>query len=244
MPPSPAEENDPLYLQSDDILVAPSATSSEVQDTPQSALPQDLQQTTSSEGASEKTKHQLLEGCNKDKCPKKCHSHFNQVSRESIHSNFWKLNYNMRRVYLRSRILLKPVCRRRIADEISRKGSVTKIYTFQNSEGKNITVCQKFFLHTLGYKQDQVIKSLFTSISAAASETASCSSNSSVTVSADSCVPEDARGRKGSTRKIDKSPIYSHIESFKPAVSHFRREHAPNVRLSKRIICNFTLQAL
>lgn len=40
----------------------------------------------------------------------------------------------------------------------------------------------------------------------------------------------DGRGKAPSTKKGPWDLIDSHIESFNPTISHYRREHAPNVR--------------
>lgn len=39
--------------------------------------------------------------------------------------------------------------------------------------------------------------------------------------------PADQRGRHEPANKLDLEPLYAHIESFNPTVSHYRREHAP-----------------
>ncbi|KAK4879538.1 hypothetical protein RN001_007684 [Aquatica leii] len=39
---------------------------------------------------------------------------------------------------------------------------------------------------------------------------------------------KDNRGRHPSSRKIDRTDIINHINLFKPTISHYRREHAPN----------------
>ena len=45
-----------------------------------------------------------------------------------------------------------------------------------------------------------------------------------------SFIPKDKRGKSEAANKKDKTLIYNHIESFNPAISHFRRYHSPNVR--------------
>ncbi|RXN08104.1 sorting nexin [Labeo rohita] len=43
-------------------------------------------------------------------------------------------------------------------------------------------------------------------------------------------IPRDQRGRHTPANKLDMQPVYDHIESFLPSVSHYRREHAPHCR--------------
>lgn len=41
---------------------------------------------------------------------------------------------------------------------------------------------------------------------------------------------KDGRGKASPPNKIDRTKISKHIESFNPTISHYRREHSPNVR--------------
>ena len=103
----------------------------------------------------------MLGGCDRDKCLKKCHLNFTEYDRNKIHSHFWKQDFDMHRTYLINRVLFTRFERRRVPEEESRKTGYKKTYTFPNNKGGTIIVCQKFFLSTLGYTQDQVIKSLY-----------------------------------------------------------------------------------
>ena len=84
------------------------------------------------------------------------------------------------------------------------------------TDEKNVEyqVCKIFFLRTLGYNSDKVI-----------------------TVNLQSCgqgaiVPfNDRKGKNKPPNKLSPEShqlIVDHIRSFNPAVSHYRREHAPN----------------
>jgi hypothetical protein len=42
--------------------------------------------------------------------------------------------------------------------------------------------------------------------------------------------PRDRRSKAGHKNKVDRLVLQEHIESFRPTVSHYHREHAPNVR--------------
>nr|CAI5840752.1 unnamed protein product [Callosobruchus analis] len=86
-----------------------------------------------------------------------------------------------------------------------------------NSDVKRRTIkmCTTFFLTILGYnkKNDGVVFGVFN------------------TTSHQSIIPSiDRRGHHPSTKKFVKPQIVSHIEPFHPTASHYRREHAPNVR--------------
>ncbi|KAH9640866.1 hypothetical protein HF086_015205 [Spodoptera exigua] len=40
----------------------------------------------------------------------------------------------------------------------------------------------------------------------------------------------DRRGKHGNSKQLDRETIKGHVESFKPAIAHYRRAHAPNRR--------------
>lgn len=90
-----------------------------------------------------------------------------------------------------------------------RRGNARYFFTIQDRE---IQVCQKFFLETLGYTSNQVLKTAMK----AAGEIGPIS---------------DKRG-KGEAENRTKSEIIdsivAHIKSFDPEISHYRRAHAPN----------------
>lgn len=77
-----------------------------------------------------------------------------------------------------------------------------------------VIMCAKFFfLSTLGYevKNDRVLRDALTK------------TNLNITAK------PNQQGKTGK-RKIDRDIIIRHIESFKPSIAHYRREHAPNRR--------------
>ena len=77
-------------------------------------------------------------------------------------------------------------------------------------------VCKTFFLHTLGYKSDNVV-------------TVPLKSKSSSLIT-----PHlDQKGKHPpphAMTDVEKENIQLHIESYRPCVSHYRREHVPNRR--------------
>ena len=102
----------------------------------------------------------------------------------------------MRRAWLSSK-----VCR----EESRRKKSIA--YTLNNTAGETFYVCQKFFLGTLGYTQDQVIKSLFISMQAniqAATTDAVETNNNYTNENNNVCLvsPKDAREKHPYSKKL------------------------------------------
>jgi len=84
-----------------------------------------------------------------------------------------------------------------------------------DSDGLRTQVCKPFFLCTLGFKKtnDRVLDVL--------------KSTPKGKIKPDI----DGRGRQMSIHKYKHlDSATNHIESFNPTISHYRREHAPNVR--------------
>ena len=94
----------------------------------------------------------------------------------------------------------------------------TFAYFFKGSSGERIEVCKHFFLTTLGYKKgnDRIVQDCFTSKSNREKNKISFTGS--------------RQGKHEKTQKIDREIIKAHVESFHPAVSHYRREHAPKKR--------------
>lgn len=91
-------------------------------------------------------------------------------------------------------------------------------YFLTNETGEKMLVCKCFFLTTLGYhrKNDWPIHAFV---------------KQNVFQSSTPIYPKkDGRGRAACKRKIPTLDIDTHIESFNPSVSHYRREHAPERR--------------
>lgn len=80
----------------------------------------------------------------------------------------------------------------------------------RDKDGKECTVCKKFYLATLGYKETSSVI------------TTAKKNPDMLTAAA------DGRGKK----KLDMNPLHAsieqHIQSYHPSISHYRREHAPN----------------
>ena len=109
-----------------------------------------------------------------------------------------------------------PVKRRRGESE-TRNNSFR--YFFNDKEGERVRVCKWFFLTTLGFSKENnsVIYDTLTSVDKdTMTGMTSCST--------------DKRGKHPNPKKIDRSIIINHIESYNPSIAHYRREHAPNRR--------------
>lgn len=158
--------------------------------------------------------HPVLEGCDKLKCRLKCNQNFSHLQRTQVNNEYWKMDWFRQRSYILSQCSREDVKRRTLKTEDSQRNMTVKYY-IHNESGEKTAVCKIFFLTTLGYnkKNDGVIfRALSTS-----------NRNSTTPV-------QDRRGRHPSTKKVDRNSIEQHVESFHPTVSHYRREHAPNVR--------------
>ena len=91
------------------------------------------------------------------------------------------------------------------------------IYFFTTSAGTQATVCQAFFLRTLGYSSNQCLVSL---------------KHSRCDVG-DNFAKPDYRGKHPPHHILDPIVIDemgAYIESYNPQISHYRRQHAPNRR--------------
>jgi hypothetical protein len=94
----------------------------------------------------------------------------------------------------------------------NRKNSL-KLYV-NDDRGIKIQVCKPFFLTTLGFKKtnDRVLDTLRHYF------------NDQLEAF------DDFRGIKSTKKYLYKHLIDDHIESFNPTISHYRREHALNIR--------------
>lgn len=158
-----------------------------------------------------KEKHSTRAPCTN--CRYKCVDSFSEAWRKSLNSEFWDKDWKGRRDFILLCVVKLPVKRRRGLSEV-RNNSFQ--YFFTNTTGSKIRVCKKFFLTTLGFtcENNSVVHDTLTYVNAE-SMTGLSSKN------------EDGRGRHSNHNKFDRKTIVSHIESFNPSVSHYRRAHAP-----------------
>lgn len=154
----------------------------------------------------------VKEGCNKLCIKKEC-SQLSEDQRIMINRTFCELKARERKWFIYNHITTMQPQRRRSNSSVR---SVTVKYTLPTAESTELVVCKKMFLTTLGFehKNDRVVRNVL------------ASKNNSYA----SGPKHDKRGKHDSHNAFDKTSIQKHIESYHPTISHYRREHAPNVR--------------
>ena len=140
--------------------------------------------------------HKLLPLCN---CKQKCLEQLGEPRRNEIFEDFWKMSYNERKSWIFFRVEVTATNRHRPSI---------------NESSSSRTMRKLFFLRTLEYSTNTVLKVIFENTDPSALQPA-----------------RDKRGRHKAANKISGDQlnlIRSHIYSHHPAVSHYRRAHAPN----------------
>lgn len=160
-------------------------------------------------------KHAIKPPCS-DKCLLKCTSKFNSDRREFINQQYWESSKDVQQNFLLHHVVRVAVKRRTVVvtAESPRK-SITFNYTLKDEAGEVQRVCKTFFLGALGYDphDDRFLRHI---VSEQNKQTAIQKVGKKLTI------PPN--------KKIDRNVIVEHINSFRPTVSHYRREHAPNKR--------------
>ncbi|KAL9704061.1 hypothetical protein quinque_007579 [Culex quinquefasciatus] len=145
-------------------------------------------------------------------CILRCFSKLSRDRRLEINQAYWTLSLPDQRSFIRTYSSRSGVKRRRIKSNLDGSG-YKKRYTFKYSlqadGGAEIEVCAWFFLNTLGYNE-KCNSVIYRAYAAADKEE----------LGADK--PEQ---KPSSLTEIVKADILS----YKPTISHYRREHAPNV---------------
>ncbi|KAG5875757.1 hypothetical protein JTB14_022466 [Gonioctena quinquepunctata] len=161
-----------------------------------------------------KEKHQMLAGCDINKCRKKCSSTFSDAQRIHINRNFWQLTSQERKSFILSSCDRLTVKKRRHCEDDPRKQNTFRYYLKTENDERRET-CKVFFLTTLGYHKnnDRIVHDTL-----------------SKTPKGQLQPLPNMRGKAKNKYKIDDTVINDHIESFNPCISHYRREHAPNRR--------------
>ena len=126
------------------------------------------------------------------------------------------MDHDHQLMWLEGKVNPCPVKRRRKStNKENPLQKCSRIYTLPRDVINQVTVCKEYFLSTLGYKKghDEILSCLFENIQP-----------SMITSQM------DRRGKHAPSHKISdetKAFVESHIESFYPAVPHYRRAHAP-----------------
>jgi len=129
-------------------------------------------------------------------CQWACREHVSEERRRAIHREFWAQHYEERRGMARQ-----------LVDKIV--GHSLR-YFLRNDQGEKVHVCRTMFLATLGYKRtSKYIYCIF-----------------KVTGPGQSVPPKSRRGKASPVASlVDKESIRSHIESYNPAIPHYRYLH-------------------
>ena len=146
-------------------------------------------------------------------CRKKCTTKITEGQRSEIFGAYWKMPYADRKSFMFHMMSKEKTKRLTTGGPSKRKRSYK--YHLKDDQGQRHEVCKAMFLSTLGYhpKNDRLITTVFGGAD-----------------SSGLAPPPERRGRHTPANKIDLTPMFNHIESFHPSISHYRREHAPNRR--------------
>lgn len=154
--------------------------------------------------------HTVRPPCNEN-CKKKCLMKINEERRGKLNSMYWKMTSDERRSFILSTCKRSDPKRRTTGYNCAKKSTFT--YQLSNEKGSQEEICKVFFLTTLGYNQknDKILTTVLTK------------------TPRQSIKPNpDLRGKAPSKMKGPSAEISEHIERYNPAISHYRREHAPN----------------
>ena len=159
-------------------------------------------------------KYPVKEGCPKT-CYLKCSEIITEEERLQINQKYWDLDFERQKGYIFERVTkLKP---KRMKDKSSKNNTFS--FTIRKPIGDIVKVCKVFFLTTLGFKynNDSVLR-VFKRLQI----------SDQAVHSIDNL--KDGRCRSHKECKYDHEAVKAHVETYGPALPHYRREHAPNRR--------------
>lgn len=148
-------------------------------------------------------------------CKKKCSQKITYTRQKHLNTQFWALpTTEEQKLFAMSCVEKLEKKRVTVGSENNSRRTWSFKYTLKNEFGKDVEVCKKFVLATLGYEaeNDRLLKNVRH-------------------VDPNLITPkrDDRRAQKQTNpTKIDRKEIVAHINSFQPTISHYRREHAPN----------------
>ncbi|XP_041960256.1 uncharacterized protein LOC121718901 isoform X2 [Alosa sapidissima] len=151
------------------------------------------------------------------KCRRQCTAKFSEERRQEIWSSYRAMDFAEKRMFVFHSVSQLPTARSYGAG--SRRGR-SFVYRLKDKDRVPQQVCKTFFLATLGYHptNDSLVLSVMRR------EIGNVSNL------------RDQRGRHAPANKLDMQPVYDHIESFHPSVSHCGRVQAPHCRYLPRDI--------
>ena len=127
--------------------------------------------------------------------------------RKEIYAQYWEKSDIQKREFLCQRV--SEYEKKSKLGEGTKNRQKSRQYTLK-SGGLAVPVCQSFFLKTLGYQRSHVVDYIFSQ--------------------QHGLVKKDMRGSHTPSHKLSldkEKSVIDHINSFHPAISHYRRKHAP-----------------
>lgn len=185
-------------------------------------------------------RHPVLGPCN---CKLKscCFGELTPEICKTINKKFWTSTYLQQTSFV-SRYTRPQTIKRRNGKPLLRKKQFMLSYSLPIGNLAPVKVCKKMFQNTLGVKTFSLLARVYKAEGDNREEVVESdddqdvedvdSSNGNLLNS--SIVSEDDKRGKGKKKHAfsaeKKTMIRAHVESFRPSVSHYRREHAPNRR--------------
>lgn len=160
-----------------------------------------------------RAKYPVLPAC-AAKCRQECSTNISDADRQAVNHSYWGLTFNERRLWFDSHILITPV-KQRTSGNVDFKRSHTLGYSLPIGNTKK-SVCKAMFLATLGLKTDGRV-----------TEFVRAKTKELNTINE---VITDGRGKAANPSKLDDDLIREHILSYRPQISHYKLENAPNRR--------------
>ena len=152
-------------------------------------------------------KYPVLQPC-KESCSKRCITNFSSDDRALINSRFWKLSFTERRQWLAAYINQVDVKNKTSQQKDGGRLS-SREYLLPLKDGKNVIVSRSMFLSTLGLKLDGMITEMV--------HAQRQSYDGAITTA------EHRRGSQPPSNKCDAEVIRLNINSYNPAISHYKR---------------------
>lgn len=153
--------------------------------------------------------HDVKLPCN-EKCRLKCPTIFDLERQTQINKSFWEMSNTQQRTFVFGCIKRFTKQHKPVANNSRRENSFK--YVLKDLYGRENYVCKTFLLATLGFHpaNDRFLKSVRNTEATAA------------------LPKKDMRGHHPNSSKVDRNLLVEHIKTFRPVISHYRREHAPN----------------
>ncbi|XP_055627194.1 uncharacterized protein LOC129769139 [Toxorhynchites rutilus septentrionalis] len=145
-------------------------------------------------------------------CRKNCDQIVSKDERAIIHDQFWKLDQAGQTNFIRENVhrSSQPLRLRNRFTAKNPKKSCSYIFSFRLLNGTDVRVCRKLFLNTIGYG-DNCGNIIYRSVAS------DFEGN-----------PKPSKRGKYERSQQKHEAVKSHILTYNPSISHYRRAHAPN----------------